>query len=67
VSYHSAVVVLGCAVAVLLAVLVAIAAAVFARRDRATYPAACSKAASAFGTALTLVCSVTTALVAVTR
>ena len=66
-SDHSAVVVLGCAVAVLLAVLVAIAAAVFARRDRATYPAACSKAAAAFGTALTLACSVTTALTSLTR
>lgn len=66
-SDHSAAVVLGCVAVVLLAALAAIAAAFSARRDHATYPVACSRAAATFGTALMLACSVTTTLVAISR
>lgn len=66
-SDRTVAVVLGCVVAVLLSFLVATAAALLARRDRATHSMACSRAAAAFGMTLALACSVTTALMAATR
>lgn len=66
-SDHTITVAMGCAVAVLLAGLVATAAALLARRDQATHPATGFRAAAAFGTTLALACNITMTLMATRR
>ncbi|MEU9237623.1 hypothetical protein [Streptomyces subrutilus] len=62
-----ATVLLGAAVALVLAVLVAAAAGKLARLDGATYPAAILRAATAFASVATLTAAVTAALAALPR
>jgi hypothetical protein len=62
-----ATVLLGAAVALVLAVLVAAAAGKLARLDGATYPAAILRAATVFASVVTLTAAVTAALAALPR
>ncbi|QES47595.1 hypothetical protein DEJ50_06920 [Streptomyces venezuelae] len=65
-SVRTALVLLSIAVALMTAVLAGAAAGCLARRDRATYPAALSRAGAAFAATLGLAAALTAALAAVT-
>jgi hypothetical protein len=66
-SDHHAIVLLSCALVTLMAVLIAAAVGYLARRDHASYPAALTRAATAFTATLTLTAALVTALTTVAR
>ncbi|MCM1967939.1 hypothetical protein [Streptomyces sp. G1] len=65
-SNNSALILLACAVTLLLAALIALAAGYLARRDQASYSTAVVRAATAFAATVTLTAAVATALATIT-
>ncbi|MFF4403337.1 hypothetical protein ACFY2W_20310 [Streptomyces sp. NPDC001262] len=65
-SLRAGLILIGCVLITLLAVLISGAAGYLARRDRATYPQALTRAAIAFATTLTLAATLITAIKAIT-
>ncbi|WP_333774377.1 hypothetical protein [Streptomyces sp. IBSBF 3136] len=62
-SNHSALILLACFLAVLVAALTGAEAGYLGRRDHATYPAALTRGAAAFGATLLLFASVASTLI----
>lgn len=61
-SDHTVLIVIACALVLVIAALAGAGAGYLARRDRATYPTAVTRAAIAFAATLTLAATVTAAL-----